>query len=262
MKRVLVILGPTSSGKTDLAIFLAKKLNGEIISCDSRQVYIGLDIGTGKLPGSEVEVKKGNGFWEMAGVKVWIYDLADPKNQYTVKEYVSDSLKIIEELNKLNKLPIIIGGTGLYLKALAEGLSNLKSGFDLKLRNQLLKLTKVQLQNKLQKLSVKNLESLNNSDRENPRRLIRAIELLKSANSDLEVRSLSLEFLGYKFLKIGVFAKREVLNKRIDERVDKRIKEGLVSEAEQLFKKGLSLKRMKELGLEYGVLADLISKKI
>lgn len=261
MKRILIILGPTSTGKTDLAIFLAKKLNGEILACDSRQVYKGLDIGTGKLPGEEVEVKKGNGFWEMDGVKVWMYDLVDPEERFTVKDYTESALKVIKDLTERGRLPIVIGGTGLYLKALSEGLSNLETGFDQRLRTKLLKLAKVQLQNELQKLSIKKWKSLNNSDQENPRRLIRAIELLQSNNFNLQQTS-SLKSLGYSLLQIGLFAKREVLNKRIDERVIKRIKAGLIDEAEQLFKKGLSLKRMKELGLEYGVLADLISKKI
>lgn len=261
MKKALVILGPTSTGKTDLGLMLAKKFNGELVACDSRQVYIGLDIGTGKLPGDKVEVKKNRGYWELNGVKTWMYDIADPKLQYTVKDYVENALEIVDDISTRNKLPVVVGGSGLYLKALVEGLSNLYNGFDQKLRTELLSLTREQLQSKLKEISLEKWNSLNNSDKENPRRLIRAIELSRTKqNSKEEVKS--LKKLGYSTISIGLSAPRDILNQRIDKRVIKRVELGMIEEARILHKKGLSLDRMKKLGLEYGLLAELISGKI
>ena len=175
---LLVILGPTSTGKTDLALSLAKRFDGEIISCDSRQVYINLDLGTGKLPSQQKTLKKGKGFWEIDGVKVWLYDVVSAKLQYSVADYIKDAHKVLKDLRERGKLPIIVGGTGLYLKGLVEGLSNIDIPIDKELRKSLEKLSKEELQKKLINLSLKKWNQMNNSDRQNPRRLVRAIELI------------------------------------------------------------------------------------
>lgn len=257
MKKLLVILGPTSTGKTDLALKLAKKFNGELVACDSRQVYKGLDIGTGKLPGQEVVIKKGEGFWIMDGVKVWMYDVVDPKKQYTVYGYVKDANRVIGDIRERGKLPIIVGGTGFYLKALLEGLSSLSIPVDQKLRKELEELSLDQLQKKLQEVSPQKWEKMNTSDRQNPRRLIRAIELgispRRSPYGYLRGVSASCNIL-----KIGLTTPRQILYKRINERVVSRINQGMVDEAKRLHKEGLTFKRMKQLGLEYGVLADFL----
>lgn len=258
--KLLVILGSTSTGKTDLALKLAKEFNGELVACDSRQVYKGLDIGTGKLPGKEVKVTVGKGFWIMDGIKVWMYDVVDFKKQYTVFNYVADANKVIDGIIKRGKLPIIVGGTGLYLKALLEGLPNLATPVDLKLRKELEKLYKEKLQNKLQEMAPKRWEVMNNSDRQNPRRLIRAIEIATSLVS-LAPRNDKVRTRN-DVLKIGLDASRDVLYKRIDERVVARINQGMIEEAEKLHEKGLSFERMRQLGLEYGVLADYLEGKI
>lgn len=264
--RILVILGSTSAGKTDVAFLLAKKFNGELISCDSRQVYQGLDIGTGKFPGGEVKVKKGHGFWEMDEVKVWMYDVVEPSKQYTVYDYIQDANKALEDIAKRGKLPIIVGGTGLYLKALLEGLPNLVVPIDKKLRRGLERLSKEQLQIKLQQISSGKWENLNQSDRQNPRRLIRAIEFAttfdKNAGAISLIPTVVKTKLQAKVLKIGLIAPREILYKRIDARVISRFKQGMIDEAIKLHKAGLSLKRMWQLGLEYGVLAGFLSGKI
>src|SRR3989344_5434520 len=127
MDKLLIILGPTSTGKTDLGLSLAKKINGEVISCDSRQVYIGLDIGTGKLPNEEVLVQKNKGFWDLDGVSVWLYDIADPRSEdFTVKEYIEKAEKVIKKVIQKGKTPIIVGGTGFYLSGLIYGIPNLE----------------------------------------------------------------------------------------------------------------------------------------
>ena len=152
-RQLLVILGPTATGKTDLALLLVKKFNGELVSCDSRQVYKGLDIGTGKYPGAKV--------------KVWMYDVADPKRQYSVADYVKDANKVINQILAKKKLPIIVGGTGLYLKALLQGFPHLAIPVDRKLRVKLQKLSLEKLQNKLKNLSPQKWEKMNYSDRQN-----------------------------------------------------------------------------------------------
>ncbi len=262
MDKILVILGPTSTGKTDIALDLAKKFNGELISCDSRQIYIGLDIGTGKLPGKEVDYKKYPGSWEIDGMKIWMTDMVDPKIQYTVADYVKDAEIVLKDILARDKLPIIVGGTGLYLKGLLEGLSNLAIPVDEKLRGELQKLTKEELQKQLQSLSPIFWEKLNESDKQNPRRLLRSIELA-SMNPFVETTSkYKILDTKYQILKIGLTAPRDELKKRIFLRLLRRIDEGLIEEGQKLLKEGLSLKRMEELGLEYGMLAKLFEGEV
>lgn len=255
-KKLLVILGPTATGKTDLALNLARKFNGELVACDSRQVYRGLDIGTGKMPGSgKWEVRREKKRWEVGGIKIWLYDVADPKKQYTVYTYVKDANKVIDEILKRKKLPIVVGGSGLYLRALLEGLPNLAIPINKKLRQEMEYLSIDDLQKRLQQISPEKWEKMNNSDRQNSRRLVRAIELT----------GVNLKFgkvQNFDALKIGLTAPRDSLYKRIDERVLARIKQGMIDEAKKLHQKGLSLKRMRNLGLEYGVLADYLDGKI
>jgi len=257
MRKFLVILGSTSTGKTDLALVLAKKFNGELVSCDSRQVYKGLDIGTGKMPGEKVTITKGEGFWEMDGIKVWIYDIADPKIQYTVYDYVKVANEVIEDILKRGKLPIVVGGTGFYLKALLDGLPSLAVPIDQELRKKLEKFSLRHLQQKLQEISPEKWKKMNDSDRQNPRRLIRAIEIILNQNNTLKFKKKA-----FNCLKIGLTTSRQILYQRIDEWVIGRIKQGMIDEARSLQKGELSYKRMHDLGLEYGVLADYLEGKI
>lgn len=281
MRKVLVILGPTATGKTDLAIKLAKKFSakggGELVACDSRQVYKGLDIGTGKMPSNATYEVRGTrprrseSVWIINGVKIWMYDVADPKIQYTVADYVKDATKVIEDITNRGKLPIIVGGTGLYLKGLLEGIPNLAVPVDEKLREKLEKLSLLELQEKLKELSPAKWEKLNESDRQNPRRLVRTIELsmsslrMQGSNKQSYVRNWIPAYAGMTdvdVFKTGLTAQREVLYKNADQRVLTRIDQGMIEEAKNLYKGGLSLKRMRELGLEYGVLADYLSGEI
>lgn len=259
----MVILGPTATGKTDLAIKLAKKFNGELVACDSRQVYRGLDVGTGKFPrGEKWEVRRGRDFWEIGEIRVWGYDIADPMLQYSVADYVKYTDGVIKEITDREKLPIIVGGTGLYLKALLEGLPNLSIPVNQKLRGELEKLTLLELQNKLKVLSPAKWKKLNGSDRQNPRRLLRAIEIV-IMNPYMQIRQKSKgERQNYDVLKIGLTAPREILYKNADLRVLDWIDHGIIEEAKNLRKNDLTLKRMKQLGLEYGALADYLSGEI
>lgn len=261
MNKVLIILGPTATGKTDIGLYLAKKFNGELVACDSRQVYKGLDIGTGKLPSDPTYEVKRTGpcrsRWEIDGIKIWMYDVVSPKKQYTVADYVKDASRVVSDITKRGKLPIIVGGTGLYLKALLEGLANLSVPIDKKLRKSLEKLSLNELQKKLQEINSGKWELMNRSDRQNPRRLVRAIELSVVVNSKSR---LPRHFVPRNdVLRIGLTAPRDTLYKSVDLRVSSRINQGMVEEAKRLHKEGLSLKRMKQLGLEYGVLADYLT---
>lgn len=259
MKKLLVILGPTASGKTDLALKLAKKLNGELVACDSRQVYKGLDIGTGKIPGDDVPVVRGNNYWGIEGINVWMYDVVDVEVRYSVADYMKDTSQIVDDISGRGKLPIIVGGTGFYLKALLQGLSNLSIPVNEKLRQDLENLSLEDLQRKLQPLSIHQWNEMNRSDKLNKRRLVRAIELLSTNRREPSFKGLAAT---YDVLKIGLTAPREKLYERVDNRVRDRIGHGMIEEARKLHKMGLTLDRMRELGLEYGVLADYLEGNI
>ena len=127
MNKLLVICGPTSTGKTTLAVDLAKKFNGELISADSRQVYKGMDIGTGKdLPkGAKIKLPwfQKYGYYELNGVKIWGYDLAAPRHEFNVAQYIKFAERLISDISKRGKTPILVGGTGLYIKAVIDGIS-------------------------------------------------------------------------------------------------------------------------------------------
>ncbi|OGE37447.1 hypothetical protein A3F00_01105 [Candidatus Daviesbacteria bacterium RIFCSPHIGHO2_12_FULL_37_11] len=282
MNKLLVILGPTATGKTDLALQLASKFQGELVACDSRQVYRGLDIGTGKMPTHSVilrakpegynyilrfaqnDIEKSNGYWIVDGVKIWMYDVVSLKVQYTVADYVKDAEKVIMDIWNREKLPIIVGGTGLYLKALLEGLPNLEIPVDMDLREKLEKLSVEELQEKLKGLSIKKWKGLNESDRQNPRRLVRAAELTldRGDRGNKGNQGIGTGIRNCDILKIGLTAPREVLYEQTDLRVLEWIDQGIIEETKELHKKGLSLKRMRQLGLEYGVLADYLEGKL
>lgn len=257
--KLLVIVGPTGTGKTDLAIRLAKQLGGELVACDSRQIYLALDIGTGKLPSGQVTFSKGQHHWIVDDIKIWMYDVVNFNHRYTAADYAKEAGSIVKEISDRGVLPIIVGGTGLYLKALLEGLDQSTGEQDSNLRQDLEKMTVEELQQKLATLSPLEFDKLNNSDRQNKRRLVRKIEKAMYPSIDTEKNGISDQF---NFMKIGLTEPREYLNKRIDNRLDNHIKEGLVDEAKVLQQQGLSFTRMRELGLEYGILADLLEEKI
>src|SRR3972149_6084922 len=173
---MLVIYGPTATGKTTLAIELAQKYNGELISADSRQVYRGLDIGTGKVSFTS-KIGKHQGFWIVDDVKIHGFDLVNPGQRFSVADFLTFANSSIVQTIKLNKLPIIVGGTGFYIKALINGIGSIGIPLNPKLRQQLEKLSTTDLYQKLLEINPKRAQSMNDSDRKNPRRLIRAIEI-------------------------------------------------------------------------------------
>ena len=190
MNKLLVICGPTAMGKTSLAIRIAKKLTasgpegsgpaGEIVSADSRQVYSGMDIGTGKdLPaGAKIRYPwfRKYGFYEVDGVKIWGYDITDPRHEFSVAQYLKIAHHIIDDIAKRKKFPILVGGTGLYIKGVIDGIPTAAVPPSESLRKNLEESVD-ELYEKLSQMDSLKAASLNSSDRRNPRRLIRAIEI-------------------------------------------------------------------------------------
>lgn len=231
--KVLVIVGPTASGKTDLAIELALKLNGEVISADSRQVYRGLDIGSGKVTPMEAR-----------GIPHHLIDIADPANLYSVEQFKHDAMKAIEDVIKRGKLPIICGGTGFYVESVIKNIVRPKVATNKKLRDELAKHSLKELQEKL-----KSLDPLyaNKIDMQNPVRIIRAIEIATELGSVPELIELPLQ---YDFFQIGIDSEDSLLKKRIEKRLENRFEQGMTEEVVALMKT-LSFERLFELGLEY-----------
>jgi tRNA dimethylallyltransferase len=247
--KIIVILGPTATGKSDLAVFIAHKINGEVISADSRQVYTGLDLGTGKI------TKK-----EMQKIPHYLLDVANAKNKFSVSEYKKLADQKIKEIISRNKVPIICGGTGFYIDSVIDNITFPEVPPNEKLRKVLEKKNINQLFEMLKKLD-KNRAG--NIDKNNKVRLIRAIEIAKALGKVPKLsNSKNKENQKYEFIKIGLNIPLDLLKARIEKRLTNRIKAGMLKEISNLHKNGLSWKRMEELGLEYRYTALYLQKKL
>jgi len=236
MQKLLIICGPTATGKTLFALEVAKKFNGEIISADSRQVYTGMDIVTGKdLPRnaqclmSNVQWKnKRLSYYDISGIKIWLYDVVNPDESFNVSYWKECADLVISDIHKRNKLPIVVGGTGLYIKSLTQNLDQISISPNQKLREDLADKNPEYLFNYLNQLNPSLSAKINASDRHNPRRLIRAIEI--SLTSKLLVNS-QLSTIDYQLFQIGLTAPLDTLYSRIDNRVDAREALGAAEES-------------------------------
>jgi len=246
MKKLIVILGPTASGKSELAVKLAKKFNGEIVSADSRQVYKGMDIGTGKI------TKK-----EMQGIPHYLLDVASPKRRFTVSQYRKLVLKTINKIFKKGKIPILCGGTGFYIQAVVDGIVIPEVPPDWKLRKKLEKKSVEELYKILKKLDPKRAKTI---ESKNPRRLIRAIEIILKTKRP--VPALKKNPLPYPVLLISIRKGKKELSSLIRERLLRRLKRGMIAEVKKLKKSSLSWKRLEEFGLEYRFVAQYLQKKL
>src|SRR4030042_4383094 len=266
MKKLLVIVGPTGTGKTDLALGVAKKFSGELVSADSRQVYTGLDIGTGKLPvNSKLKIQsskiarsysmpsalraeaeysarlrplrgleKRKGKWVVDGVPIHLYDVITPDKTFSVAEFQQRAYEVIAEIHERNKLPILVGGTGLYIRAVAEGLKIPKVPPDKKLRGRLEAKLLPALVAELEKVDP---EAAVGIDRENPRRIIRALEVYYQTGKPLS--KLKGQFkVDFDCLKIGLRADRSYLYGRADNKVEEWFDQGFINEVKSLIAKG------------------------
>ena len=246
MKRLIVILGPTASGKSALAIKLAKKFQGEIVSADSRQVYKGLDIGSGKITTQE-----------MRGIPHHLLSVASPKRRFTVPQYAKLAQKTVSSIQKKNKIPFLVGGSPLYIYALTDGWVIPEVKPNAKLRKQLEKLSTEQLLKKLQKLDPDRAKTI---EQKNPRRLIRALEIVLTTKKP--VPPLKKHPLPYPVLFLGVRKSSLVLSQNIRRRFLLMLKRGFLNEIKDLRKQGLSWKRIEDFGLEYREGSQYLKGKI
>ncbi len=242
-------MGPTASGKSSLGIWLAKKINGEIISADSRQVYKGLDIGTGKV------TKK-----EMAGVPHYLLSVASPKRQFTVDDFVRLAKHAHSNILQNDRMTIVVGGTGLYVDMFFGRMTYPNVPPNKKLRERLERHTTKRLFAQLKKLDPRRAANIEPSHK---RRLIRAIEIaIAVGKSPSKLKTTSTTNNKYNILWLGLNPGEKRLKKNIHTRLFARIRAGMVAEAKHLHKIGLSYKRMEELGLEYRYLSLLLQNKI
>ncbi len=245
-KKIIVILGPTASGKTGLSIKLSKKFKGEVVSADSRQVYKGMDIGTGKITKKETQ-----------GIPHYLLDVADPKKRFDVAQYKILADKAIEKIFNKGKIPFLVGGTGFYIQSIVDNIQILNVKPDWKLREKLEKKPLPELYRMLAKLDP---ARAHNIDKNNPRRVIRALEIV--LKSKRPIMPLIKNKPAFEVLLIGVKRPKKELKKLIEKRLLKRLDEGMISEIKKLHKSGVSWKRLEEFGLEYRYVAQYLQNKL
>ena len=239
--KTVVITGPTATGKTALAVKLASKSGGEIISVDSRQVYRGMDIGTGK----DLEEYVHNG----KPVPYHLIDMVNPEAEYNLMEFCRDTWTAIRDIADRNKLPVLCGGTPMYLNAILSEYELPGGPPDSALRKSLEEKTLEELLEILKKNDEKAYNEF--KDRDNRYRLLRAIEKAAVITNALDESS----FRELDPLVIGVYFPRQEVHRRIEERLDRRLKNGMIEEVEQLHQRGVSWERLEFFGLEYRFIA-------
>lgn len=234
-KPLIVLLGPTASGKTALSLKIAAEFNCEIISADSRQVYKHMDVGTDKIPAEKRQ-----------GIPHYLIDVADPSERFTVADFKRLAEEKIEDILERGKIPFIVGGTGLYIDVLTKNFSLPPENKKLRaqLEKELEKYGKDFLYNKLKKLDPKNAEKIHPN---NARYVIRAIEIFMATKSPKNDRCAEPK---YEILQFGLNLPREKLFERIETRVDEQLKRGLIEETKHLLKMGYDkiLPSMSSLG--------------
>lgn len=239
---LLVILGPTASGKTKVGVKVAQALKGEIISADSRQVYRGMDIGTGK------DLK------EYGSVPYHLIDIVDPGYEFSVFEFQRLFFKTFTEIQKRGHLPILVGGTGLYIDAVLRSYQMVEVPVNPAFRQELSSFTNEELAARLKRINPK---LHNTTDLLNRERLLRAIEI-----SELGQNKSGLTFPEIHPLVFGIRWPRETLRKRIDLRLEERLRQGMIEEVEELQKKGVSLEKLEAYGLEYRFIAKYLKGEL
>ena len=269
--KLIIILGPTATGKTKLAIKLAKLFKTEIISADSRQVYQGMDVGTGKdlkeytiKKTRKQKNKKAKKQESKKTIPYHLIDVASPKKRFALAQYQKLAYQAIDKILEQNKIPFLVGGTGLYLQAIIDNYQLTDVKPDLKLRKILDKKSLKELQALIKKYNL----VLNQSDFNNKRRLIRRIEIRvakKQENKKLKKQGNKkiISLPKYESLILGLTLPKKELDKKIDLRLKQRLKkEGLIEEVKKLNKQGLSWKKLEEFGLEYRLVSQYLQNKI
>lgn len=231
--KLIVILGPTASGKTSLAIKLARGFSGEIVSADSRQVYREMNIGTDKTTPNKIPH--------------YLIDVVNPDEKFTLAQYKQLAVKKIKDIQKRGKIPFLAGGTGLYIQSIVDNLQIPKTKPDKKVRNKLEKMTNQELFERFKKLDPVGAASI---DINNKRRLVRALEvclITKKPFSRQKKKGKSL----FDILQIGIKPDKEKLEEKINRRADKMLEAGLIEEVKKLVKKyGSKLYSMDSIGYQ------------
>ncbi|PKM87491.1 tRNA (adenosine(37)-N6)-dimethylallyltransferase MiaA [Candidatus Falkowbacteria bacterium HGW-Falkowbacteria-2] len=245
---VLVILGPTASGKTSLGVELAKIRQGEIISADSRQVYKGMDIGTGK----DLSEYGDN-------VKYHLIDIVKPSEEFNLAKYQRLADEAIKDVLSRKHLPIIVGGSGLYLQAIVDNYALSEAKPNLERRIELEALGREELFLRLEKLKPDFAGKLNNSEKNNARRLARYIEIFEYEGAAVDEKKES----PYDFLVLGLEISDEKMRERIHARIIKRLdNEDMVGEVRRLNDEGVDWKRLISFGLEYKFISYYLLEKL
>jgi len=252
INKVLIILGPTAVGKSKLAIELAKRLDGEIISADSMQVYFGMDIGTAKPSNEELEE-----------VPHHLINIIPPDKNWSVSDFVSNARNIIEDIIKKGKLPIVVGGTGLYLNALIEGYAfpMIEANKDVRerLEGEAKAYGSLHLYEKLKKVDPDSAEKIHYNDL---KRMIRALEVYELTGKPIsKMQSKDEESLPYELVIVGLDMDRKKLYEKIEERVDQMLKSGLVAEVQGLIKEGYDRKLTSMQAIGYKEVAEHLHGK-
>jgi tRNA dimethylallyltransferase len=252
MKNCMVICGPTASGKTALGVAFALGYGGEIISGDSRQVYRGMDIGTGKdLAAYHTET---------GDIPCHLIDIADPVEVYTVYRYQRDFYRVFGEIISRKRLPVVVGGTGLYLEAVLRGYKISAVPEDPKLRSELMTRDKESLEKELMRLDPQRFET---TDRSSKKRIVRSLEVaLANAKSSGRVAPSEPPYPRIDPLVLGAQWERSALRERIWLRLEQRFEQGMVDEVKRLLDSGIPRARFDMFGLEYKYIARYIRAEI
>ncbi len=265
--KVIIIIGPTSSGKSSLAVKIAQKFNGEIISVDSRQVFKEMNLGTGKVPGNWKKFKENQeNVYMYKNIPHYLIDFIRPDKDYNVSHFKKDCEKKILKIIKRGKIPILCGGTGFWIQAVIDNVEFPQIKPDLKLRKKLKEKTNSELLKILKKLD---LDRANNIDQKNQARLIRAIEIVKKIGRvpKIEIKRKSntrkIKNQSIDFLQIGIPINPYKLEEKIKLRLEKRFNQGMIEEILNLFEKyNLSTEKIQNLGIAYNLVPLYRAKKI
>ena len=238
MQKLVVILGTNASGKSELGIRLARRFGGEIVSADSRQVYRGLDLGSGKITPAQA-----------GGIRHHLIDVAEVAETYSLAQYQPAAYRAIDAIAKAGRLPFLVGGTGLYLSAIVEGYELVDVPPNAALRAELEGMAIPQLVERLEQCDP---EAARRIDQSNRRRLIRAVEVGVAGRGHAAAHQRCPR---YDCLQLGLTWPREILVNRIEARLRQRLTEGMIEEVAGLRARGVSDVRLEKLGLEYRYLA-------
>ena len=243
--KVIAIVGPTASGKTALSIAVAKKFNGEVVSADSRQVYAGMDIGTGKITREE-----------MAGIPHHLIDIADPVTVYSGADFAKDANEAIVSILERKHCPIVTGGTFFYIDLLRGKIQPAPVEPNEDFRNSLAHFKDDELFSQLQERDARRAENI---DPFNRRRLVRALEVIEALGSVPEQKEVESP---YEWLIVGVEVPSAPLQDKIHDRLIARLEQGMIEEVKTLVAQGVTYERLDDLGLEYRYIGQYLQNRL